>query len=124
DSRQLFEAAGIYLLIALVIWKLYPKVNGFMKELLFFSLLALTVTSSVQLAGVLVVFSLLIAPALIAQAQKRLPPMIAASIFGWIVTTLTIIISFFMDLPTGYAIVFVLALTTLLILLIFASKKI
>ena len=46
---------GIYAAIALVIYFLYPKMTGFVKELLFFSLLAVTVTSSVQLAGVFVV---------------------------------------------------------------------
>lgn len=123
DESQLLQAALIYTLIGLFIWKLYPKVTGFTKDLLFFSLLALTVTSSVQLAGVLVVFSLLIAPALIATTQKRFTPIFAATLFGWSVTTVTIIFAFYMDLPTGYSIVFVLALVTLTLLLLTASKK-
>ncbi len=123
DGSQLLQAALIYALIGLVIWKLYPKVTGFVKELLFFSLLALTVTSSVQLAGVLVVFSLLIAPALIAMSQKRFAPILVATLFGWSVTTITIIAAFYMDLPTGYSIVFILALVTLTLLLITAPRK-
>ena len=52
------------------------------KELLFFVMLALTVTSSVQSAGVLVVFALLIAPAYAAIVQTCFKQLLFSWIFG------------------------------------------
>ena len=73
SEEDLYKSSGIYAAIALVIYFLYPKMTGFVKELLFFSLLAVTVTSSVQLAGVFVVFTLLIAPAMVASMRGLRP---------------------------------------------------
>jgi len=80
------------------------------------------VTSSVQLAGVLVVFVLLVAPALLASMQKRFNPMFFAFVYGWAFSLSAIAISYFSDLPTGYSIVFTGAFTSL-IAVIFLSKK-
>lgn len=117
------KSAGIYAFVALVLYKVYPRVTGFFKELLFFSLLAITVSSSVELAGVLVVFVLLIAPALVVRELKLNKPLIASFIFGWFFSISSIIISYYYDLPTGYTIVFLGALLSSLIVL-FNSKKI
>ncbi len=119
---DVIKSAVIYALIALVLWKIYPRVNGFLKELMFFSLLALTVTSSVHLAGVLVVFVLLIAPALVSTSLKFSRPLISSFIFGWFFSISAIIISYYFDLPTGYTIVFLGALFSSTIVL-FTSKK-
>jgi len=93
---------------------LYPRLSGLYKELLFFGALALTVTSSVQNAGVLVVFALLIAPAYAAFAQKRFNPLYFAWVFGAINILFSLFISYFFDLPTGYTMIFVLVLCSLL----------
>jgi zinc/manganese transport system permease protein len=119
---DVIKSAVIYGAIALVLWKVYPRVNGFLKELMFFSLLALTVTSSVHLAGVLVVFVLLIAPALVSTSIKLNRPLISSYIFGWFFSISAIIISYYFDLPTGYTIVFLGALLSSIII-IFTSKK-
>ncbi|WP_415397183.1 metal ABC transporter permease [Sulfurimonas sp. CS5] len=119
---DVFKSAIIYALIALVLWKVYPRVSGFLKELLFFSLLALTVTSSVHLAGVLVVFVLLIAPALVATAIESKRALLTSFGFGWFFGISAIIISYYYDLPTGYTIVFLGALLSSIIVL-FTSKK-
>ncbi|WP_321778215.1 metal ABC transporter permease [Sulfurimonas sp.] len=119
---DVIKSAGIYAFIALIIWKVYPRLTGFFKELMFFSLLALTVTSSVALAGVLVVFVLLIAPALVSTTLKLNKSLISSFIFGWFFSISAIIISYYYDLPTGYTIVFLGALLSSLILL-FSSKK-
>lgn len=118
----LLQSAVIYLGIALVLWKVYPKTSGFTKELLFFSLLALTVTSSVQLAGVLVVFVLLIAPALVGIVLNPKKPLLVSWFFGWFFSVLAILLSYYFDLPTGYTIVFLGALISILIILVKAKK--
>ena len=120
--RDVLKSGAIYALIALAIWKIYPRLEGFYKELLFFSLLALTVTSSVHLAGVLVVFVLLIAPALMATALSFKNPLIASFVIGWFFSITAIALSYYYDLPTGYTIVFLGALLSSVIVL-FSSKK-
>jgi len=117
------KSAGIYAGVALVLYTLYPRVTGFLKELLFFSLLAITVSSSVELAGVLVVFVLLIAPALVVRELKLNKPLLSSFIFGWFFSISSIIISYYFDLPTGYTIVFLGALLSSIIVL-FNAKKI
>lgn len=121
-AEDVIKSAVIYAGIALVLWKVYPRLNGFLKELTFFSLLALTVTSSVHLAGVLVVFVLLIAPALVSTSLKLNKPLISSFVFGWFFSISAIIISYYYDLPTGYTIVFLGALLSSIIVL-FSSKK-
>jgi len=119
---DVLKSTIIYAFIALILWKIYPILKGFFRELLFFSLLALTVTSSVQLAGVLVVFVLLIAPALVVVSLQIKKPLISSFFFGWFFSIIAIIISYYYDLPTGYSIVFLGALLSSLIVL-FSSKK-
>jgi zinc/manganese transport system permease protein len=121
-ADDVIKSAIIYALIALVLWKIYPRVTGFLKELMFFSLLALTVTSSVHLAGVLVVFVLLIAPALVSTSLKLNKTLLSSFIFGWFFSISAIILSYYFDLPTGYTIVFLGALLSSIIVL-FTSKK-
>ena len=115
---DIVNASIIYMSIALVLFFIYPRLKGFLKELLFFTLLAITVTSSVKLAGVLVVFSLLVAPALVAKNQSAMNSSIFANLYGWILSYLAIYLSYTYDLPTGYTIVFTLSLTTLVLILL------
>lgn len=121
--QDLYESTAIYALIALILYFVYPKTSGFTKELLFFSLLAVTVTSSVQLAGVFVVFTLLIAPAMVASTQQRFPALLVAFVYGWFFSVLAIAIGFYYDLPTGYAIVFLGALLSLVVILVKSKNK-
>ncbi len=120
--EDLYMSTLIYALIGLVIWKVYPRLSGLTKDLTFFSLLAITVTSSVHLAGVLVVFVLLIAPALVGQSQQRFNQLHVAYLFGWSFSIASILFAFYFDMPTGYTLVFTGALLTSLIVL-FQSKK-
>jgi len=123
SSQDLYSSSAIYFVIALLLYFIYPKLSGFKKELMFFSLLAITVSSSVKLAGVLVVFTLLIAPAFLATSLNTKKPFFLAFIFGWLFSISAIIISFYLDLPTGYSIVFLGALLSSFISL-FNSKKV
>ena len=121
--EDVVSSSLIYALIALVLWKVYPRTSGFTKELLFFSLLAVTVTSSVALAGVLVVFVLLIAPAMVALSLDFKNKLLSSFLFGWFFSIAAIIISYFYDLPTGYTIVFLGALCSAVIVLVSSKKE-
>ena len=112
--EALVEAAMLYGAVAAVMFFVYPRLSGLAKELLFFSALAVTVTSSVQQAGVLVVFALLIAPAYAATVQKRLPPLLFSWIFGVLAVGAALLLSYRFDLPTGYTIIFTVVLASLL----------
>lgn len=123
SPQDVAKSALIYSFIALAIWKILPRVSGFLKELIFFSLLAITVTSSVQLAGVLVVFVLLIAPAFVAISLNSKKELLTSFYFGWFFSILAIVSSYYYDLPTGYTIVFLGALFSASIVLIDSKKK-
>jgi zinc/manganese transport system permease protein len=120
---EVLKSAMIYALIGAILYFVYPRTQGFFKELLFFSLLALTVTSSVSLAGVLVVFVLLIAPALVATSLALKRVLLSSWLFGWSFGIVAITVSYFYDLPTGYSIVFLGASLTAIIVLA-SSKKV
>jgi zinc/manganese transport system permease protein len=111
--EDVLHAFLIYGSIASVMFLIYPKTSGPAKELIFFSALALTVTSSVQSAGVLVVFSLLVAPSYAATMQKRFKPLYFAWGFGSVSIIVALVASYWFDLPTGYTIIFTVVGTAL-----------
>ena len=104
---DLLEPFLLYGVVALLFLTFYNKLTGLYKEMLFFGLLALTVTSSVQLAGVLVVFVLLIVPAFIALLQSKFTQLPFAWVVGSTIIIVAMIFSYHFDLPTGYTIVFI-----------------
>jgi len=118
---DLWEPLILYGCIALLFYFFHTSLSGIKKEMFFFGLLALTVTSSVQLAGVLVVFVLLIVPAFISLLQHKFTPLVFAWIVGSVIIMLSMIISYRYDLPTGYTIVFLASLTGILSALIFSK---
>jgi zinc/manganese transport system permease protein len=120
--NDVLQSIIIYTFIAMALYFVYPKLSGFFRELFFFSLLAITVTSSVSLAGVFVVFVLLIAPPFVSLSLNMKRPLLISFIFGWFFSIGAIVISYFYDLPTGYSIVFMGALLTVAIVTI-ASKS-
>ena len=122
SKTELLEGLALYIPIALVMFLLYPKLQGTLKEGVFFILLALTVTSSVQSAGVLVVFALLIAPAYMGLVQKRFSPLVIAWGSGAFAIITAMIASYHFDLPTGYTIIFVMVSLSL-VFVAFKDKK-
>jgi len=122
-QKQFLEALPLYGAIGAAIALIYPRSRGFGREALFFSLLALTVTSSVQLAGVLVVFILLVGPILVASMQCRFSPYPLAVFLGSLCGILSMLTAFYADLPTGYTIVFIGAFSALVSVLAFSAKK-
>ena len=91
------------------------KQQGLLKEGLFFLGFAATVTSSVKLAGVLVVFVLLIGPAVIALSLFRKHLLLWAWGLGTLLNLGALLGSYWLDLPTGYAVVAVQAVAALVI---------
>jgi zinc/manganese transport system permease protein len=92
---EIFKHLPVYILI-LALWLLVPRVRS---GAWFYVLFALAITSSVQLAGVYVVFASLILPAL---ASSRIA---VAWVFGIASVVMGIIISVITDAPAGPVIV-------------------
>jgi zinc/manganese transport system permease protein len=122
-DEAILQSTLIYAAIGAVLALVLPRTRGIVSELLFFALLAVTVTSSVQLAGVLVVFVLLIAPALIGLTQMRLSPYMAALLYGTLFGLAAITVSYYFDLPTGYTIVFAGAFSALAAVLLRPGRR-
>ena len=68
--NEVHKTAVFYAFLGIGIHFAMKKTTGFLRDVLFFVIFAVTVTSSVKLAGVLVIFSILISPALIATILK------------------------------------------------------
>jgi len=111
---------GVYALllytgVALLLWRYhsYFLSNKTKKaEFLFYLLFGLVVTSSVKMAGILLVFSFLVIPILSIMAhQKTLKKQV---IWGWIMGFLASLmglgVSLFLDVPPSYCIIFMLIL--------------
>lgn len=104
-ADKIIKVALIYSLLGGVIAFFHFRTSGFIRDLLFFVTFAVTVTSSVELAGVMVVFTLLISPALISMSIGRGNLLINAWVIGIMLNLIAILISYNFDLPTGYMIV-------------------
>lgn len=116
--KDVIKTAIFYAFLGIVIYFAMNKTTGFVKDLLFFVTFAITVTSSVKLAGVLVIFAILISPALIATIFKAKRPVIFAWSIGLVINFISISVSHFMDLPTGYTLVFFHAIISIIACLI------
>lgn len=115
---EVYKTAVFYAFLGIGIYYAMKKTTGFMRDALFFVTFAVTVTSSVKLAGVLVIFSILISPALIATIFKAKKPIFFAWGIGLVINLVSILTSYFIDLPTGYTLVFFHALIAIFICLI------
>ena len=115
---EVLKTAGVYAALGIFIYWFQHHTHGFLKDLLFFITFSITVTSSVEVAGVLVVFALLIAPALLAKQFNRGYPVVNAWLIGIAVNLVGVGISYLWDFPTGYTLVFCHALITLALLLV------
>lgn len=111
--EAVWGTAAVYALIGMMLWYFSDRLDGSRRDLLFFLSFAVTVTSSVRIAGVLVVFAILLAPAFMVTHAcgegnggflKR-HPLISAWIIGTILNFTAIGVSYVWDMPTGYALV-------------------
>ena len=122
SSADLYKDLAIYGFVAFVMFVIYPRVQGVKKEFLFFLMLAITVTASVQSAGVLVVFALLIAPSYAGITQKRYSAFSFATLFGSIGVLVALYFSYNYDLPTGYTIIFTVVSASLLSVVVLSMR--
>jgi len=121
-KSEILKTALIYSALGISIFIANKKLTGNLREIFFFLSFALTVTSSVKLAGVLVVFSLLVGPALIASHTFFGNKLAVAWVIGTLINLASIFISYKLDLPTGYTIVFCHAISAILSYFIFIKK--
>lgn len=112
--KDIIHTALLYAALGIFIWLFQRRTSGVLRDILFFVTFAITVTSAVRLAGVLVLFSLLVGPALIATVIRRGVPLINAWVIGTLINVGAIALSYQFDFPTGYTIVFCNALLALL----------
>jgi len=124
SQEELYKSLVLYGVVSFVMFVVYPRFKGIQKEFLFFLMLALTVTSSVQSAGVLVVFALLIAPSYAGLVQRRYNPFTFATLFGSLSIIVALVCSYYLDLPTGYAIIFITVLFALIFVISKSYKKV
>ena len=122
-TDEVYPAAILYSIVAMLMFIVYPRVSGIFKELMFFGLLALVVTSSVKLAGVLVVFVLLVAPAFVGLLQQRISPLLVAWFSGIISSFIALVLSYNLDLPAGYSIIFCQSIMAVVFALFFKTTQ-
>ncbi len=120
---DIIETGIVYTLLGLILVFVYPRMKGFWRDTLFFVSFAATVTSSVRLAGVLIVFSLLVAPAFIAIRLNKGKLLLVAWVVGTLVNLVSIVVSYNLDLPTGYTLVFCHALLALIVAFVLPGMK-
>ncbi|HPG84595.1 MAG TPA: metal ABC transporter permease [bacterium] len=112
---EIIKTAILYAVLGVILFVFQKRARGVFKDMLFFITFSITVTSAVKLAGVLVLFALLVAPALIALSIKRGIPLINAWIIGTLINLFSIAVSYRFDFPTGYTVVFFNALAALIV---------
>lgn len=134
DSFEIAKIAVLYSLVGIIHYifrKQFFLISGNPKQaetsglnirfwdFLFYATFGVIVTSSVEMAGVLLVFSFLMAPSLCAMylAKNLRARLGIAWGFGLLASCLGMFASYFLDLPTGAAVVCVFGLLLLLVLL-------
>jgi zinc/manganese transport system permease protein len=104
--------AAVVALVVVITWFRYKHKIG---NIGFYILFAISITSSVQLIGVYLVFTSLIVPALAASRYSEKPALVLAFIIGISGYFSGLIASAFFDLPSGAVIVWCLAISALLV---------
>jgi zinc/manganese transport system permease protein len=125
SMHSVLKTAILYAVIGAVLWLGMKRLRGTWRELVFFGTFSLTVTSSVNLAGVLVVFAILVAPAFIVSGMKRSfrTKLLLAWGLGTALNLIAIVASYFLDLPTGYTVVALYALSGIVFSLVRGNAK-
>jgi len=108
NNTQLIGTA-VLSAVLLIVWR---SLHGSPSHLVFYALFALAITASVQLVGIYLVFASLIVPAL---ATHRLPQRRMAFAFGIGISgyVIGLLLSVWLDLPAGVAIVWAMAVVGL-----------
>jgi zinc/manganese transport system permease protein len=107
---SLWPVAVLYAVVLAVWFLFHPRSGG----LVFYVAFAIAVTASVQIVGIYLVFASLIIPALATVNARRGHRLLAGYAIGALSYFVGIVISFFMDLPTGAVIVWSMAIVALI----------
>lgn len=133
DPRKIVVTTVIYAALGLVLVRLHPRIlevtenrggdNRTATEIAFYTLFAVVVTSSVALAGVLLVFALLVLPAVAAiyLARRTSSQLAAGTMLGGAGGMVGLHAAFYFDMPA--APVIVLALAALLTVALLAGRS-
>lgn len=106
--------------IVLFVWFFLRTRTG---ALTFYLVFAIVVTASVQIVGIYLVFASLIIPALATTGIRRGSRLVAGYLVGAVSYFLGIVLSFFLDLPTGAVIVWSMAAVAILVGLLISDKR-
>lgn len=109
DWPQIISAAAVSLIVVFTWFRYREKIGN----IGFYILFAVSITSSVQLIGVYLVFTSLIVPALAVTRYSTKPALIIAFIIGITGYLAGLIVSALFDLPSGAVIVWCLAISAL-----------
>jgi zinc/manganese transport system permease protein len=123
--RQVWKTAALYTAIGAVLFLTMGRLRGVWKDIVFFATFSLTVTSSVDLAGVLVVFAILVAPAYIMSSTglSFRAKLLGAWGLGTLLNLVAITASYFLDLPTGHTVVALYAFTGIVFAIVRGAGK-
>lgn len=111
DWPQIISAAVVSVIVVFIWFKFRSRIGN----IGFYVLFAVSITSSVQLIGVYLVFSSLILPALAVAKYPTGPALVIAGVIGVSGYLSGLIISALFDLPSGAVIVWCLAISALAI---------
>jgi zinc/manganese transport system permease protein len=118
DFKDVAKASSIYISILIISLILRRKnLSGFSREILFFTTFGMVVTSSVSLAGVLLVFSYLIIPTFLAKiifGEDEKKNLIFGWIFGIVSTTIGFILSITFDVPTSPTVISIMSIVSVI----------
>lgn len=117
DWSQVITAAVISAIVVFI-WFNYKNKIG---NIGFYTLFAVSITLSVQLIGVYLVFTSLIVPALAVVKYQTKPALVLAGIIGVTGYLSGLIVSAMFDLPSGAVIVWCLAISALLVPMVLSS---
>ena len=118
NYASLLPVSSLYAVI-LALWFVAARTT---RSLLFYLLFAITVTASVQLVGIYLVFASLIIPALATRQRSGPGALIMGYFIGIIAYALGLSISAVLDLPAGAVIVWSLAVVALFSSVVFRGK--
>lgn len=133
DWQEVLHVAVIYAIVALIHFIFRKKLiessfkggSHWMWDFLFFALFGIVITCSVSVSGVLLVFAFLIVPAVLSSmvVKKLSTRLWVGWLFGFVLCSLGIFISFKMDIPPGATQVVVFTVVPILIACFFGAKS-
>ena len=111
DWSQIITAAVVSVIVVTVWFNFRQRIGN----IGFYVLFAISITLSVQLIGVYLVFTSLIVPALAVERYERRSALMLAAIIGAVGYFVGLVMSAIFDLPSGAVIVWCLAVSALLL---------